>query len=435
MDSLLKHIEAGIAPFKQDVTYWIAYSGGLDSHVLLHLMANLRTQHALKLHAVYINHGLSTKAHDWAMHCAAVCQSLQIPFSHYAIQATPNAGESLEAIARDKRYEKLAECLQADDVLLTAHHQNDQAETVLLQLLRGAGLKGLAAMPRHKNFANGTHIRPMLDVSRNELEQYANHHQLQWIEDESNTNKDFTRNFIRHEIMPLLQQRWPSVESMLARAAEHAAETQCFIDDWVNTVLPLISGSVFGTLSVSQLLQYTQTQQRYLIRAWLQQNHFALPSTVKMQQILQTVLLAAEDKTPCVDYGDIEIRRYRDDLYVMQTLSAVPNAIEWDFATTLNLNGVGTLQSKRVQGMGLRADIASVTVKFRLGGEVMQLPGRDCHHELKKLFQTWNVPTWMRDRVPLLFVGNELIAVVGYAVGNSYLASEDEDGRNIELIS
>jgi tRNA(Ile)-lysidine synthase len=152
-----------------------------------------------------------------------------------------------------------------------------------------------------------------------------------------------------------------------------------------------------------------------------------------MQQILQTVLLARDDKLPCVDYGDVEVRRYRDDLYVMQRLLSPPDQQAWDFSVALSLNGIGVLQAQQVQGQGLRADIKNVTVKFRQGGEVMQLPGRTCHHELKKLLQSWGVPPWMRDRVPLLFVGDELAAVVGYAVAASYAAKVNEPGWLITL--
>lgn len=417
-----------------DKTYWIAYSGGLDSHVLLHVCAELRKHYAILCKAIYINHGLSPNAMAWASHCDAVCRELNIDFISASITIHANQGDSLEAIARDTRYKAFAEYLNAGDVLLTAHHQDDQAETVLLQLMRGAGPKGLAAMPNIKSFAKGLHGRPLLGFSRKALEAYAHHHGLQWIEDESNRNVDFSRNFLRHDILPLLKKRWPSVTDTLSRVAEHCAEAQELIDATMDQHLAWVQCG--AGLSIAMLLTFPAVIQRHVLRRWFLRLRFPIPSAVKMQQIQQTLLKAAEDKLPHIYWGHVELRRYKNVLYAMKRLLVHDDtkSYVWDFSELLVLPNVGHLHAELVAGQGLRKDIKQVTVRFRQGGEFCRLPGREFHHDLKKLFQQWGVPPWERSRVPLLFVAETLIAVVGYYLNTDYAAKEGEQGWGVALI-
>ncbi len=413
-----------------DRTYWIAYSGGLDSHVLLHLMARM----PVRLQAVHINHGVSPHAVQWAEHCARVCQALNVNLvQHTLTNQNVNPAHSPEDQLRQSRYQVIAKLLQPHDILLTAHQQNDQAETVLLQLVRGAGPKGLAAMPRVKPFAAGLHVRPLLDFTRADLINYARAHQLQWIEDESNGDETFTRNFLRHQIMPLLINRWPSVTHTIARSAEHCATTQEFIDNTTQQLLLEVMGTQAETISVKKFLQLPSYQQNHVLRAWILRANFPLPSSAKMQQILQTILHARADRIPHVAWGDVEIRRYRDDLFLLCGLEKnfKHQVIEWNFAENLLLPGVGQLRAVQAQ-QGFRRDIPTVTVRFRQGGETLRLPGRKHHHDLKKLFQQWGVPTWLRDRVPLIYVENTLAAVVGFCIADTF---QDEIGWQLQLSS
>ena len=425
MDSLVKYITQFIETHGLDRKYLLAYSGGLDSHVLLHLLA----KHSLNLQAIYVNHGVNPESAQWAEHCASICNELNVNFIQRDIKPIEQL-LNLEEQLREHRYHLFENHLETNAILLTAHHQNDQAETILLQLCRGAGLPGLSAMPRIKLFGQGFHARPLLDFTREDLLRYANHHQLNWIEDGSNFNSQFTRNFLRNEIMPVLMKRWPTVTKTLARTAEHCADAENFIATTAEPLLKNLEGTVSGTLSVKKLLLLDETTQRHALRAFIYQKKFLLPSKLKMQQILQTVLLAQKDKTPHVKWGNAEIRRYRDNLFLMTPLAKHDphQIIEWQLSEPLTLPNIGILRALPVQGSGLRCDIKNVTVQFRKGGETIRLPGREHHHELKKLFQLWGVPPWLRDRVPLVYVDGVLAGIVGFQMDEEFIAKNDEPG-------
>ena len=220
-----ENLGAILQDFPAVARFWLAYSGGCDSHVLVHAAAQLRAVVAERIfHVVHVDHGLQTASAEWARHCAAVCEELALPFTLLRVDARGSLGESPEAAARHARYRALASLMQAGDCLLTAHHQDDQAETLLLQLLRGGGPHGLAAMPALSPFAAGMHARPMLTFSREELRRYAQRHALQWIDDPSNADSGFDRNYLRNSVMPVLRERWPAVARVLARGAGHQAE-------------------------------------------------------------------------------------------------------------------------------------------------------------------------------------------------------------------
>ncbi len=411
-------------------TYWIAYSGGLDSHVLLHLFARLQTAYPIKLRAVYINHGVNPAAANWAVHCEKVCRELNIELVQRSL-SNVDISSSPEDTLRQLRYQILSELLQPGDFLLTAHHQNDQAETVLLQLLRGAGPKGLAAMPAIKAFAAGWHARPLLNFSREDLVSYAKEHELQWIEDDSNQDTQFTRNFLRHQVMPILTERWPTVTRTLARSALHCAEAQQMIEEMTEQNIADLRGRFPETLSIKKLLELDQNKQSHVLRAWILQANFPVPSLVKMQHILRDILLARNDKMPHITWRGVELRRYRDDLFLLPCLTSHDpmQRLQWNLDQPLTIPALGTLSTLVCKGEGVRADINNVVVRFRQGGEVFRLPGRQHHHDLKKLFQSWGIPPWQRDRVPLLEVDGKLAAVVGWAVADEFLARGDEDGR------
>ncbi|MDR3477788.1 MAG: tRNA lysidine(34) synthetase TilS [Gammaproteobacteria bacterium] len=414
-----------------DCTYWIAYSGGLDSHVLLHLFSRLRSEHPLKLCAVYVNHGLSQNADAWALHCKKICADLQVDFLEQKIQAKSAAGESQEEVARKRRYAAFSDLLATEDLLVTAHHQDDQAETLLIQLCRGAGPKGLAAMPSQKVLGQGFQVRPLLDFARDDLKHYADAHQLKWIEDESNTNLNFSRNFIRHKVLPVLKERWPTVSQTLTRVSVNCAEAQVLLDwqaerDWQEA-----NGSAPTLLSVARLLLLDPLRQRQLLRYWLSQQGIASPGSLQIHQIQRDLLQARSDKTPLMVWNGTEIRRFRDDLYVLSEM-AVHDAnqiLPWDFAAPLWIPGFKkALLAEPLIGQGLKTTLSNVTIRFRQGGEVCRMPGRQCRHRLKNLFQEWQVPYWERDRIPLVYVGEQLVAVLGFYIEEGFAAKDGETG-------
>ena len=210
-------------------TWCLAYSGGVDSQVLLHLLSALNKTHGLNIRAVYIDHGLQQASKQWQQHCAKSCESLSIPFQSIYVNAHAK-GESPEAAARHARYGALAELISDDSCLLTAQHQDDQAETFLLQLFRGAGAAGLSAMPVYTKFSKGFHLRPLLGISQKQILDYAEHHQLSWVEDPSNQDHQYDRNYLRHSLMPLLKQRWPAIDKTLSVAAQQQAENASLIN-------------------------------------------------------------------------------------------------------------------------------------------------------------------------------------------------------------
>ncbi|MBN2689387.1 MAG: tRNA lysidine(34) synthetase TilS [Gammaproteobacteria bacterium] len=354
----------------------------MDSHVLLHRFASLRNKfpNKISLRAIYVNHGLSSKADDWAEHCCAICRDLDVEFIVKKITIIKKKGHSLEAIARDLRYQVIADFLLDGEILLTAHHANDQAETVLLQLLRGAGVNGLAAMPGRKKFAHSYLLRPLLKFTRYELYSYAKEHNLCWIEDESNENTGFERNFIRHEIFPKLLERSTGLIDSINRAAHHQQEALGLLQELAFADYEYIGDIQHGyrVLRIDELLKLNLPRRKNLIRYWLLSLELPLPSSKKIQHIMHDVLLAKDDKNPLVSWSGAEVRRYRNHLYAMPPLNG-----EVELPKNLDLP-VGAV------------------VRFRLPGDKINLPKRNLIYSLSKYFQEQGVPVWLRDRLPLI---------------------------------
>lgn len=418
--------------------YWVAFSGGLDSTVLLHAMAALRPRLEAELCAVHVDHGLQPAAGEWARLCRAVCDELGIPLRSFNVDARAENGASPEAAARQARYTAIRSLIEAGDCLLTAHHQDDQAETVLLQLLRGSGVAGLAAMPPMTPFAAGWHARPLLDHTRDELQAYADAHGLRWIEDPSNFDTGFRRNFLRHEILPRLKQQWPAFARTLSRSAAHNAEAARLLDEIGAEDLAAVAGPKAATLSIDALMQLSPGRLNNVLRYWLRTLGLPLPSTAHLERLHEDILKAAQDSAPLLAWPGAEVRRYRELLYAMWPLPAHDSrqVVPWDLAAPLDLPTCGgRLGVQHVGGYGIRRvllkDLA-VTVRFRQGGEHCRPAGRGHTHELRKLLQESAVPPWLRERVPLLYIGDNLAAVADLFVCEGYQAGAGEAGVEIE---
>ena len=417
--------------------YQVAFSGGLDSQVLLHALCALREQPDIGVAAVHVHHGLQADADQWELHCQQVCDELNVEYTSLRVDGRPAKGESPEAAARSARYRALAEWLPAEHTLLTAQHQDDQAETLLLQLLRGSGVSGLAAMPVLMRLGAGEHLRPLLNVTRADILRYATRHDLYWIDDPSNQDTAFDRNYLRQQVLPMLRHRWPAVSSSLSRSAAHCAEADGLIGQLAESDLQAVMDEQACTLSVPDLLTLPGDRQRNVLRAWLKRCTGSTPSTAVLVRIVNDVLHSRADAGPCVRWDRYEVRRYRNAAYCLQQSERRHGAdvLDWSLAEPLILPGTGgVLTATPVSGAGLRRTDAStggVRVSWRKGGECCLPVGRGHHHSLKKLFQEQGIPPWERDRIPLIYIQDQLAMVPGLWVCEPFQAGPAEPGMLI----
>ena len=416
--------------------YVVALSGGCDSVVLLHALQQIRPQlDCQELVVVHIDHGLQSASGDWATQCRQICDQYALSLTVIELQLVIPKGESLEAIARHARYAAFQQFLQPKDMLLLAHHQNDQAETLLLQMLRGSGVSGLAGMPAITESDNVWLTRPLLNLSRDDIESYAHQHQLTWIEDPSNQDTRFDRNFLRHEVVPTVKKRWPAAVETLSRVAQHQADAKQLLTDLAEQDWQVCKTVDPQQISVNGLKQLSVPRVRNVLRYWLKEVcQVALPDTVKLQRIIDEVLCAAVDAEPQVSWENIQLRRYRDILYLEPSHQDFTDwQTDWDLHTPLRLPSGETLSSRTVKdgGLLLGSPQTPVRVKYRQGGERCRLPGRTHHHDLKKLFQSWGVPPWQRARIPLIYIGSDLAQIVGYSVCEPFIAKAGQSGIEI----
>lgn len=296
---------------------FIGYSGGMDSHVLLHACAEL-PEFKTKITAVYIHHGLQHEADDWEIHCEKTAKNLGVEFSIFRVDAHSKHGESPEEAARNARYDVLRNLLSENDVLLIAQHQEDQLETVLLQLFRGSGLKGLAGMPQNMVFGKGKLLRPLLNVSKEEITVYALKHQLLWVDDPSNQSTVYDRNFLRCEIIPKLKQRWHSLDKTVSRTAVHCAQAQNLISEMAQTELNTLLNEDYS-LHIPSLLTYSSTKQQLILREWFTYLNLRMPSQDFLQRIIGEVIFAATDRHPILHKKGITVTRQKSKLILTQT--------------------------------------------------------------------------------------------------------------------
>lgn len=437
---MLKLILKDLPVFTDAKRFIVAYSGGLDSHVLLHAIAKESGQQVgAKILAVYVNHGLSPNSNLWAEHCEEQCSLLGVSFQQITVDASPLEGESPEAVAREVRYQAFADLVREGDCLLTAHHQDDQAETLLIQLLRGAGPRGLAAMPVLADFGLGWHARPMLDVDRSELEVYAHEHSLSWVDDESNFDTGYDRNYLRHEILPLLKKRFPAAAATISRTSQLCAEAADLLADSARSDYQSIDLGE-DKLSANDLYELGELRARNVLHQWFRDHNFSTPTAAQMQRIWEDVICTADESCPLVTWSGVEVRRYRDVVYVSlaKTTHDAGQVLQWDMIEPLSIVNSGQLsctghRAKEDYQLLSEKLLAgrTIEVRFRQGGEEVQPAGRKGHHSLKKLFQEEGIPPWERERLPLLFVDNDLIAVADLWIADGFSAESGALGLEI----
>jgi tRNA(Ile)-lysidine synthase len=411
--------------------YRVAYSGGLDSTVLLHLLAHADL--SAPLQAVHVHHGLQPAADGWVTHCERICRQLKTPFLALQVKPERGPGLSLEAEARKTRYDALRASMQAGDVLLTAHHLDDQGETLLLQLLRGAGPRGLAAMPAVSEFAPGWHARPLLGYTRVQLEAYARQYALEWIEDPSNTDTAHARNFLRGEVMPKLRQRWPELAGMLGRSTNLCAESASLLDALAEEDLEWCAGEESGSLLIPALRKLEPARRRNLLRAWIGWLGLPLPEFQHLQRVDAELLDAAVDATPVLAWPGVELRRYRECIFALRPLSEPDDQWRamWQPGARLQLpEDCGWIDAESTTAAALRLPQPDEHVSLRLAqeGEWVQLPGHEHRHALKNLCQQAGIPPWLRRRLPIVMYGEQPAAIADRWVCEGFASTAGQAG-------
>ncbi|MEO0421732.1 MAG: tRNA lysidine(34) synthetase TilS [Pseudomonadota bacterium] len=414
----------------------LAYSGGRDSSVLLHAVHSLSAAGALpgcQLQAVHIHHGLHPQADAWATHCEQQAGQLGVALAVERLTLARRAGDGgEEAVAREARYAALLEHLAAQGRLLTAHHADDQLETVLLALARGAGVQGLAGMPSVQRRGKGWHLRPLLNWSSEQVAAYAHHHRLTYVDDPSNADPRHARSYLRREVVPRLRARWPSIAAGAVRSAAHcgAAAAQ---GDALARVDAGAELAVLDRLPVVSLAPLGGDRQRNLVRAWCRARGYRPPPERRLRQGLDDLLTCAQDALPSLEWEEVALRRYRDHLYLVcpaqiRLDDPLPSADD-RLALPAALGRLAVAPVAPGVG-GLRVDperwhAAPVRVRFRRGGERVRLVGRAGSRSLKHLLQDWGVVPWMRGRIPLLCQGDAIVAIAGLAVTAEFAARPD----------
>jgi len=412
----------------------VALSGGPDSAALLRATAALPTNfRGLPLRAVHIDHGLQAAAADFRAACSILCEELRIPLHIIAAPVACETGLSIEAAARTARYAALELEMQPRECLLTAHHREDQAETLLLQALRGAGVKGMAAMPLCRPFGSGWHVRPLLDVARSDLEDFGERRAAAAI-DPMNQDLRYDRVYLRTAVWPLLKKRWPGAAIALTRAARHMAEAQQLLEVTAATDLGHLRDG--EALSIPGLRALSPLKRVNTVRLWLRQEGAEAPSTARLAEALRQVFDAEADHQPAIVFGPHALRRYRQRLFVTRAdPPRVPDAQSWISAIGSSIDlgpGLGNLTwIARRGGIAAERLPASVIVRRRDGGETLKLRISAKTQTLQHLCQALGVLPWMRDALPLVFVGDELIAVADLWLDARWCAPKEAPGLQV----
>ena len=414
MSNLTIQLLDALKPWRNASAWRIALSGGLDSTVLLHLLAHLHQTHSFPpLTAIHVHHGLQAVADTWPSHCQLLCDALSVPLT--VVHVRVPAGASIERAAREARYEAFETLIRPQEVLFTGQHRDDQAETLLFRLLRGAGVSGLSGMPRERSLGQGVLGRPLLDISRADLEAYAQANGLHWVEDPSNEYIGLSRNYLRHEVMPVLSRRWPQVTTTLSRAADHCAEAQGLLSELAEQDLEVAAvDTAFAWLGLPSLTldpidRLSAARQRNALRHWLA-GLTRLPDTAHWAG-WEALRDAGVDARPAWRLADGELHRAGGRIWWLsgQWLRQPTAPITWDQpAKPLSLPGNGLL---RIEG---EVPEGPLQVRYRQGGEVMSLAERG-HRDLKRLLNERGVPQFARGRLPLLYQNDRLLAVANLA--------------------
>jgi tRNA(Ile)-lysidine synthase len=437
--------DAGLPPAGSAVL--VGLSGGVDSVVLLHLFSEFAPRYSWQLAAIHVHHGISANADRWAEFCTDLCARLEIPLHVERVDIAPLRAHGVEAAARRLRYAAFTR--QTCDYVALAHHADDQVETLFLQLLRGAGVRGASAMPL-LSACTGTHkvIRPLLHCTRDQIVEYAGTHDLHWIEDESNADEIYPRNFLRHQLLPKLAEKFPAYRETLTRSARHFAEAAELLDDLARldaqnlSLLPC--GERAGErgeggefyLAVSALQALNAARAKNLLRYFLHERGAPMPQVVQLDDMLQQLCTAREDAAVCIRFAaeEWQVRRYQGRVYVLRAQRAFERnlVLSWQGEDSLDWPATGArIAFEPTIGQGVsvaKLARAALTLRLRQGGESLRPAANAANRTLKNLLQERHIPPWQRERWPLLYCGETLVCVAGVAIAADYQACENEPG-------
>ena len=437
--SLLDVVEKGFVSLskshKKLKSITVALSGGVDSVVLLHLLHHLQKRQNFTLKASHVHHGLSKNADKWVKFCEKLCTKLSIPLDVNYVKLPQKKSLGIEGEARQLRYEKLLK--SKTDLVVLAHHEDDQAETFLLQLIRGAGVKGLSSMAYFD--ATRRLWRPLLNASRTDIESYAKKHQLKWIEDESNQNIDFDRNFIRSKVLPILKNRFNHIIKVISRSSSHLAEAQHLLDDLAKVDLKSHLKSIKYThkLQVKTLDKLSNARAKNVLRYWLEINDQLMPSKDLLDELLRQVLTAKKDATIKIYLSkEFEIRRYQDEIYIVpkDIKRQEDYEIVWAGESEIILPNGQKLKFKRVKGRGINLkflDDKKLKIRNRQGGEFFKPDSKRPTKKIKQLLHESDLPPWEREFLPLIFIGDQLAFVPNFGVDIKFQPKPREVGLEV----
>lgn len=427
--------------------YWVALSGGLDSTVLLHALVQSLPKASIK--ALHVHHGLSANADRWQQHCQTLCDQLGVSLTSVPVQVE-NRGKGLEDAARRARYAVFEQYLQSGECLLTAHHGDDQVETLLLRLMRGSGPGGLGGMRPSRTLGRGGLHRPLLGLTRDQLEAYARHWQLRWVEDESNGDVRFDRNYLRHQVLPPLRQRWPELVSAWGQSARLCRESEQLLaelagEDLERTVRLEVSHRprLGPVLDLAALRALSDARRHNLLRYWVASQGEALPGRELLAQIDAQLMLGRADARAQVGWSGLSLQGFQGGLYLLRQKwlnnegVGASESLYWDVSreAALALPDGGQLMRERAEAKPgsslLRQDLPALELRWRQGGERAHPAQRRHSQRLKKLLLAYGLEPWWRDRVPLLYVGDELVAVADLWVCRGFEAPPGEPGYRL----
>lgn len=436
LDRLLQQQGIGL---DQPVTLVLGLSGGMDSVVLLHALSSIcAVNPSYKLRAIHVNHQLQSSADDWQKFCNALCQKWQVPFESVTVDVDAKKGEGVEAAARKARYSAFKNKLSPSDILLTAHHLDDQIETVFLKLLRGTGVDGAAGIRPITTFNGHYLLRPLLNVHRTSLEAYAKQNHLQWINDPSNEETIYDRNYLRHEILPVIEKRWPAYRQTIRRFSHHMQHVSELLQQIAQQDFKTVYDAEKQCLNIDELIKLSLPRRHNTIRFWIKQHSETIPGVELLNQI-NTAIIAREDASPVVKWANVELRRFKNGLYLLNeplqktTKDFSVTLQNWQPGEKIMIPGYGFLSLVETRKEGLKPSClanAELTIKFRQGGERCTPVSRHKSQTLKKIFQEYNIPPWKRNSIPLVYINQEIAAAVGVFYCKPF-AAEDEVGLKI----